>query len=71
MTTPEEPLRIPAADALRRPVDRRTFIRWAGGSSLAGLSLLGAFGGLGGGSAGFTAAQGRAPRRRPGGCRRR
>jgi ABC-type branched-subunit amino acid transport system substrate-binding protein len=47
MTAPEDPRRIRAEDGLRRPVDRRTFIRWAGGSSLAGLGLLGAFGGIG------------------------
>ena len=47
MTAPEEPRGIPAEDGLRRPVDRRTFIRWAGSSSLAGLGLLGAFGGSG------------------------
>jgi branched-chain amino acid transport system substrate-binding protein len=47
MTASEEPLRIPAEDGLRTPVDRRTFIRWAGASSLAGLGLLGAFGSAG------------------------
>src|SRR5512133_3224678 len=45
MATPEKPRRIRAEDGLRRPLDRRTFLRWAGSSALAGLGLLGAFGG--------------------------
>ncbi len=37
---------IPAADLIRRPVDRRTFLHWTARSSLAGLALTGAFGPL-------------------------
>jgi ABC-type branched-subunit amino acid transport system substrate-binding protein len=39
-------LRIPAEDVIRRPVDRRTFLAWSARSSLAGLTLVGAFGGV-------------------------
>ncbi len=45
---PTPPRTIPALDVVRRPVDRRAFLNWAGKSSLAGLSLLGAFGPLAG-----------------------
>ena len=45
MSKPEKPRRIRAEDGLRRPLDRRTFLRWAGSSTIAGLGLLGAFGG--------------------------
>ena len=47
--TPEPspaPLRIPAADLVRRPVDRRAFLNWTARSTLAGLTLTGAFGPL-------------------------
>jgi hypothetical protein len=43
MSAPEEQRRIPAEDALRTPIERRTFVRRAGASGIAGLSLLGAF----------------------------
>ena len=35
-------------DVIRRPVDRRAFLTWAGRSSLAGMAMLGAWGSLGG-----------------------
>jgi branched-chain amino acid transport system substrate-binding protein len=39
-------VRVPAEDVVRRPVDRRAFLAWSARSSVAGLSLLGAFGTL-------------------------
>lgn len=41
-------MRVRAEDVIRRPIDRRTFLTWAGSSSLAGMAMLGAWGPLGG-----------------------
>ena len=45
--TPPRP-KVPAEDALVRPVDRRAFLHWSGRAGLAGMAMLGAWGGTAG-----------------------